>query len=76
MLMKIAKAKSFKYVARNITAKDLVNPELEWIRVLSNEIAIDWERINWSMCKTGNEWTMNHCLLLEQIDWMDEKYIE
>jgi hypothetical protein len=33
-------------VTRNITAEDLVNAELEWIKVLQREIANDW-RINY-----------------------------
>jgi hypothetical protein len=42
--MQIAKAKSFKNVTRNIMAEDLVNAELEWIRVLQREITNDWRR--------------------------------
>jgi hypothetical protein len=38
ILMQIAKTKSFKNVTRNITAEDLVNAELEWIRVLQREL--------------------------------------
>jgi hypothetical protein len=44
ILMQIAKTKSFKNVTRNITAEDLVNAELEWIRVLQREITNDWRR--------------------------------
>ena len=44
ILMQIAKTKSFKNVARNITVEDLFNAELELIRVLQRQITNDWQR--------------------------------